>query len=176
VHAGATLDSPIPPVRHCFLSPSSVQIVNIAAGISLADFLKLAASKLGGFTSASPARKAFLQDGGALDDAELIRDNDVVYVSAGEAFFRTRDQSAGSASAKKAEQCVTYSIAVMGAGSVGKSAMTLRYVQGVFVKDYDPTIEDAYRKSVLLDDRNCVLDILDTAGQEDYTVRRRQWR
>lgn len=53
--------------------------------------------------------------------------------------------------------------------------MTLRYVQGVFVKDYDPTIEDAYRKSILLDDANCVLDILDTAGQEDYTALRSTW-
>lgn len=52
--------------------------------------------------------------------------------------------------------------------------MTLRYVQGIFVKDYDPTIEDAYRKSMMLDDKNCVLDILDTAGQEDYTVRNRK--
>lgn len=52
--------------------------------------------------------------------------------------------------------------------------MTLRYVQGVFVKDYDPTIEDAYRKTMMLDDRNCVLDILDTAGQEDYTVSQRE--
>ncbi len=63
----------------------------------------------------------------------------------------------------------------MGPGSVGKSAMTLRYVQGVFVKDYDPTIEDAYRKNTNIDDVNCVLDILDTAGQEDYTALRSTW-
>jgi len=56
-----------------------------------------------------------------------------------------------------------------------QSAMTLRFVQGVFVKDYDPTIEDAYRKSLHLDERACTLDILDTAGQEDYTALRSTW-
>ncbi len=45
-------------------------------------------------------------------------------------------------------------------------AMTLRYVQGVFVMDYDPTIEDAYRKNAVVDTEPYVLDILDTAGQE----------
>ena len=53
--------------------------------------------------------------------------------------------------------------------------MTLRYVQGIFVKDYDPTIEDAYRKTMVLDDRSCTLDILDTAGQEDYSALRSTW-
>ena len=38
--------------------------------------------------------------------------------------------------------------------------------QGVFVTDYDPTIEDAYRKNVAVDNEPAVLDILDTAGQE----------
>jgi GTPase SAR1 family protein len=34
-----------------------------------------------------------------------------------------------------------YSVAVMGPGAVGKSALTLQYVQGVFVVGYEPTIE-----------------------------------
>jgi len=32
-----------------------------------------------------------------------------------------------------------FSIAVMGPGSVGKSALTLSYTQNMFVADYDPT-------------------------------------
>lgn len=32
---------------------------------------------------------------------------------------------------------------VMGNGGVGKSALTVKYVQGVFVEKYDPTIEDS---------------------------------
>ena len=32
--------------------------------------------------------------------------------------------------------------------------------------EYDPTIEDSYRKQVVIDGETCLLDILDTAGQE----------
>ncbi|KAF5342760.1 hypothetical protein D9758_017032 [Tetrapyrgos nigripes] len=44
----------------------------------------------------------------------------------------------------------------------------------LYVDEYDPTVEDSYRKQCVLDDEIAVLDILDTAGQEDspyYTVR-----
>jgi GTPase SAR1 family protein len=36
------------------------------------------------------------------------------------------------------------------------------------VDEYDPTIEDSYRKQVVIDGETCLLDILDTAGQEEY--------
>ncbi|KAF4447144.1 hypothetical protein F53441_9289 [Fusarium austroafricanum] len=42
-------------------------------------------------------------------------------------------------------------------------------------KTYDPTIEDSYRKKVTVDGLNCMLEILDTAGQEEYTVLRDEW-
>lgn len=57
-------------------------------------------------------------------------------------------------------------ISVLGSGGVGKSAVTLRFVREYFVKDWDPTIEDAYRKPVNIDDDSCMLEILDTAGQD----------
>lgn len=37
-----------------------------------------------------------------------------------------------------------------------------------FIDEYDPTIEDSYRKQVVVDAETCLLDILDTAGQEEY--------
>ena len=61
-----------------------------------------------------------------------------------------------------------YKIVVLGAGGVGKSALTIRLVTGIFVEDYDPTIEDSYRKSAVIDDKPCLMDILDTAGQEEF--------
>ncbi|KAJ3008205.1 Ras GTPase ras2, partial [Thoreauomyces humboldtii] len=44
-----------------------------------------------------------------------------------------------------------------------------------FVETYDPTIEDSYRKQVVIDDQPCILEVLDTAGQEEYTALRDQW-
>jgi GTPase KRas len=40
---------------------------------------------------------------------------------------------------------------------------------------YDPTIEDSYRKQVVIDNQACMLEVLDTAGQEEYTALRDQW-
>eukprot|EP00301_Raphidiophrys_heterophryoidea_P024051 c7687_g1_i1.p1 GENE.c7687_g1_i1~~c7687_g1_i1.p1 ORF type:complete len:126 (-),score=27.37 c7687_g1_i1:252-629(-) len=58
---------------------------------------------------------------------------------------------------------------VVGAGGVGKSAMTIRFINSGFVSEYDPTIEDSYRKQVQVDGKPFLLDILDTAGQETYS-------
>jgi small GTP-binding protein len=63
-------------------------------------------------------------------------------------------------------------LVVMGTGAVGKSCVTLQFVQGLFVAKYDPTIEDAYRKAVDVDGQAVVLDILDTAGTDMFTQMR----
>ena len=44
-----------------------------------------------------------------------------------------------------------------------------------FVEQYDPTIEDSYRKQTVIDGEAAMVDVLDTAGQEEYTVLRDQW-
>jgi len=44
-----------------------------------------------------------------------------------------------------------------------------------FVETYDPTIEDSYRKQVQIDNQSCMLEVLDTAGQEEYIALRDQW-
>ena len=61
------------------------------------------------------------------------------------------------------------------AGGVGKSALTIQLIQNHFVDEYDPTIEDSYRKQVVIDGETCLLDILDTAGQEEYSAMRDQY-
>ncbi|CAI5777800.1 ras-related protein Rap-1A [Podarcis lilfordi] len=52
------------------------------------------------------------------------------------------------------------------------SALTVQFVQGIFVEKYDPTIEDSYRKQVEVDCQQCMLEILDTAGTEQFTAMR----
>jgi len=65
-----------------------------------------------------------------------------------------------------------YKIVVLGSGGVGKSALTVQFVQNIFVEKYDPTIEDSYRKQVEVDGQQCMLEILDTAGTEQFTAMR----
>lgn len=65
-----------------------------------------------------------------------------------------------------------YKIVVVGGGGVGKSALTIQFIQSQFVDEYDPTIEDSYRKPCVIDNENAVLDVLDTAGQEEYSAMR----
>ncbi|XP_059809538.1 ras-related protein R-Ras2-like [Hemitrygon akajei] len=68
-----------------------------------------------------------------------------------------------------------YKLVVVGGGGVGKSALTIQFIQSYFVSDYDPTIEDSYTKQCVIDDRAARLDILDTAGQEEFGAMREQY-
>jgi len=68
-----------------------------------------------------------------------------------------------------------YKLVIVGGGGVGKSALTIQLIQNHFVDEYNPTIEDSYRKQVNIDDQVCLLDILDTAGQEEYSAMRDQY-
>lgn len=63
-------------------------------------------------------------------------------------------------------------LVALGAGGVGKSATTIYFVQGLFVEEYDPTIEDSFRQQITLDGAPIMVDILDTAGEEEYDARR----
>ena len=46
---------------------------------------------------------------------------------------------------------------------------------GLFVWHVLLRIENSYRKQVNIDDETCMLDILDTAGQEEYSAMRDQY-
>jgi GTPase KRas protein len=87
---------------------------------------------------------------------------------------------------------VLYKLVVLGDGGVGKTALTIQvsitfkslrslYINtqqlslNHFVETHDPTIEDSYRKKVVIDGQACMLEVLDTAGQEEYTALRNLW-
>jgi len=87
-------------------------------------------------------------------------------------------------------------IAIMGDGGSGKTATTIQYVASHFVEYYDPTIEDSYRKQIVIEgcspspskkgkkgkaasdeksSLSVLIEILDTAGQEEFSPLRDQW-
>jgi Ras-related protein R-Ras2 len=81
-------------------------------------------------------------------------------------------------SSKRSDDTVnssTYKIIVVGGGGVGKSALTIQFIQSYFVVDYDPTIEDSYTKQCVIDDQVAKLDIIDTAGQDEFSAMRDQY-
>jgi len=65
-----------------------------------------------------------------------------------------------------------YAVVVCGPGGCGKSCITNRYISQVFTDEYDPTIEDYYSKEISIDGKEGVIEILDTAGQEEYSYMR----
>ncbi|KAK4649451.1 Ras-related protein rsr1 [Podospora bellae-mahoneyi] len=65
-----------------------------------------------------------------------------------------------------------YHVVVLGAGGVGKSCLTAQFVHNEWIESYDPTIEDSYRTQVTVDGRQVVLEILDTAGTDQFVAMR----
>jgi small GTP-binding protein len=63
-----------------------------------------------------------------------------------------------------------YKVVILGSGGVGKSAICIQYLRNQFVAEYDPTIEEQYRFQATIDEKACVLDIIDTAGMEEFNA------
>ncbi|XP_050407348.1 GTP-binding protein Rheb [Patella vulgata] len=61
-------------------------------------------------------------------------------------------------------------IALMGYRSVGKSSLTIQYVENQFVDSYDPTIENTFQKVIKIRGQEYSLQLVDTAGQDEYSV------
>ncbi|CAL8101317.1 unnamed protein product [Calicophoron daubneyi] len=70
---------------------------------------------------------------------------------------------------------ITVRMCMLGAGGVGKSALTLQFKYEEFVEEYEPTKAAAYKKQVNVDGRVVDVDITDTAGQEYYAGIRDQY-
>lgn len=106
-------------------------------------------------------------------------------------FFPLLVYDSPMAKSKSKQTLPLHKVIMVGSGGVGKSALTLQYMYGDFVEEYDPTKADcmhvtalyylvpvthclsdflAYRKKVVLDGQECQIDILDTAGQEEYAA------
>ncbi|KAF5345664.1 hypothetical protein D9756_003199 [Leucocoprinus leucothites] len=62
-----------------------------------------------------------------------------------------------------------FNVVVLGAGGVGKSALTVRFIRDEFLENYDPTIEEEYRRPLMVDGELTSLEVLDTSGAEQFT-------
>ena len=133
--------------------PTDGQPILIDPSWSKQQVLKICSETLG-----IKAKTIFNDSGNELNSISKIKEGTVLFISQGEGF-----QVVAPPKASK-----NYSICMLGAAAVGKSAVTQRYVQNKFVRDYDPTIEDYYKKVANVDGESTPLSILDTAGMEDY--------
>ncbi|KAL1641630.1 hypothetical protein SLS58_005905 [Diplodia intermedia] len=61
-------------------------------------------------------------------------------------------------------------IAIVGSRSVGKSSLTVQFVDGHFVESYYPTIENTFSKVIRYKGQDYACEIIDTAGQDEYSI------
>eukprot|EP01103_Thecamoeba_quadrilineata_P006968 TRINITY_DN1672_c0_g1_i1.p1 TRINITY_DN1672_c0_g1~~TRINITY_DN1672_c0_g1_i1.p1 ORF type:complete len:202 (+),score=24.54 TRINITY_DN1672_c0_g1_i1:49-606(+) len=61
-------------------------------------------------------------------------------------------------------------LAVMGSRGVGKSTTVLQFVENHFVDGYNPTIENTFHKLIKYKGDEYNTEILDTAGQDEYSI------
>ncbi|BGP40262.1 GTP-binding protein [Rhodotorula kratochvilovae] len=61
-------------------------------------------------------------------------------------------------------------VALLGSRSVGKSSLTVQFVDQHFVDSYYPTIENTFTKPVKYKGQDFQLDIIDTAGQDEFSI------
>ncbi len=143
--------------------------IDITPKMKWKQFLKASGKKLGikAVNVYVPTRGGNYNEIKFLDE---LKNGDIVVISEGEDFNGGKN---GGMKRKASDEKVF--VSVLGAGGVGKSALTLRFVRNFFVQDWDPTIEDAYRKQVQVDGKSCNLELLDTAGQDDYEALRHTW-
>ena len=73
------------------------------------------------------------------------------------------------------EEETLISVVVLGKGVVGKTSLIYRVVNNSFPDAHDATIEDKYKTFVELDGETREIQIVDTAGEEDYQNMLDQW-
>ena len=84
-------------------------------------------------------------------------------------------ESLSSAKSSGNEKQIEIKLVILGKSLVGKSALTYRFINDQFPKEHDTTIEDQYKVSTVIDGISCLLEILDTAGQDDYQSMIETW-
>ncbi|XP_007528604.1 GTPase RhebL1 [Erinaceus europaeus] len=61
-------------------------------------------------------------------------------------------------------------VVLLGYRSVGKTSLAHQFMEGKFLEDYDPTVENTYSKIMTLGKDEFHLHLEDTAGQDEYSI------
>uniref|UniRef100_A0A8D2JG57 RHEB like 1 n=1 Tax=Varanus komodoensis TaxID=61221 RepID=A0A8D2JG57_VARKO len=61
-------------------------------------------------------------------------------------------------------------VVILGYRSVGKTSLAHQFIDGEFLECYDPTVESTYNKMLMLGKDEFHLQLVDTAGQDEYTI------
>ncbi|KAI8057321.1 ras-2 [Syncephalis plumigaleata] len=61
-------------------------------------------------------------------------------------------------------------IVVLGFRAVGKSTLTVQFVENHFVDSYYPTIENTFTKAIKYNGQEYQCEIIDTAGQDEFSI------
>jgi small GTP-binding protein len=113
------------------------------------------------------------EDGAIVEDASEMKDREVLYASQGEKFL-PHDKVAGAQS-RSEEKAKVLKLGIIGPPAVGKSALTVRYTQKVFIDEYLPSFEDIYKKNIIIEGEQVEVDILDSSGLDELVVMRPGW-
>ncbi|KAM6039135.1 GTPase RhebL1 [Chlamydotis macqueenii] len=61
-------------------------------------------------------------------------------------------------------------VLILGYRAVGKTSLAHQFVEGTFVECYEPTVESTYSKMVVVGKDEFQLQLVDTAGQDEYSI------
>ncbi|XP_049851664.1 GTP-binding protein Rheb homolog isoform X1 [Schistocerca gregaria] len=66
-------------------------------------------------------------------------------------------------------------VAVMGFRAVGKTSVTVQFAEKGFSEDYHPSIENTFHIGIKVNGKEYEIEIIDTAGQDEYSLLQRQY-
>uniref|UniRef100_A0A8V5GUZ1 Uncharacterized protein n=1 Tax=Melopsittacus undulatus TaxID=13146 RepID=A0A8V5GUZ1_MELUD len=61
-------------------------------------------------------------------------------------------------------------VLILGYRAVGKTSLAHQFLEGKFVECYEPTVESTYNKMVVVGKDEFQLQLVDTAGQDEYSI------
>ena len=78
-------------------------------------------------------------------------------------------------SSQKNKKEIQIKLALLGRDFSGKSSMIERFVYNKYPVEHDIDVEDSHKISISLEDYQIELEILDTAGEDDYPSMLEMW-